>query len=265
MSKTMIRIEKNNKNPYTMINNCLLQDTSLSWKAKGILAYLLSLPDDWQVYETELVKHATDGKDSLKSGINELVEKNYIHRTRLRDEKGHLKGYKYSIYEIPTESGLSKVGKSKNGKPKNGLSKVGKPATTNTNTTNTNLTNTNNTKEQQQEQEDETKKIKDVVVVLENKITDQEAKAILKAANGNIELVKEKYEIAKVSNYEDLVSWMIRAIQNNYRPSSKQKNSTGRGKLINTKFHNFEQRTSKYTPDELEKMVLDKGKGRSNC
>ncbi len=39
--------------------------------------------------------------------------------------------------------------------------------------------------------------------------------------------------------------------------SKKSKNYT-RNTKVNTKFHNFEQRTSKYTPDELEKMVLRK-------
>ena len=147
----MIRIEKNSKNPYTMINNNLLHDEHLSWKAKGILAYLLSLPDDWKVYESELVKHSSDGIDSLRSGITELIENGYIDRTRFRNEKGHLKGYTYSIHEVSTKSGLSKVGLSKNGKTKNGLSKVGESNTTNTNLTNTNLTNTNNTNKELQE------------------------------------------------------------------------------------------------------------------
>lgn len=103
MSKTMIRIEKNSKNPYTMINNHLLKDKNLSWKAKGILAYLLSLPDDWEVYESELVNHATDGIDSLRNGVAELIDNNYIHRTRNRNKQGHFKGYKYSIHEVPTK------------------------------------------------------------------------------------------------------------------------------------------------------------------
>ena len=42
---------------YTIINNTGLKDKSLSLKAKGLLAYMLSLPDDWIFYETELIKH----------------------------------------------------------------------------------------------------------------------------------------------------------------------------------------------------------------
>lgn len=39
---------------------------------------------------------------------------------------------------------------------------------------------------------------------------------------------------------------------------NKQANNYKRNNKVSTKFHNFEQRTSKYTPDELEKMVLRK-------
>ena len=43
------------------------------------------------------------------------------------------------------------------------------------------------------------------------------------------------------------------------KPANKKTNNyNNRSSQVNTKFHNFEQRTSKYTPEELEKMVLRK-------
>ena len=129
-----------------MINKSPLNDEKLSWKAKGILSYLLSLPDDWQVYETEIQKHASDGIDSLSSGIRELIEFGYIKRERKRSEKGHFKGYEYVIHEVSTESGLSKNGKPKNGLSKNGLSKNRESKTTNNNSTNNDCTNNDSTK-----------------------------------------------------------------------------------------------------------------------
>ncbi|MGR5875594.1 hypothetical protein ACT7DH_27750 [Bacillus pacificus] len=32
---------------YSVIHNTPLRDEKLSWRAKGLLAYMLSLPDDW--------------------------------------------------------------------------------------------------------------------------------------------------------------------------------------------------------------------------
>ena len=140
-SKSIFRVEKNKDNPYIIMNKTILNDNQISWKAKGILAYLLSLPDDWQIYESEVASHSSDGLDSLSSGIKELIEQGYINRERKRNDNGQLKGYEYVVYEVSTKSGLSKVGLSKVG-----LSKIGKPQATNNNLTNNNLTNNNLTK-----------------------------------------------------------------------------------------------------------------------
>ena len=37
MSETIFRVEKNAENPYVMIDKNVFEDTSLSFKAKGIL------------------------------------------------------------------------------------------------------------------------------------------------------------------------------------------------------------------------------------
>lgn len=84
-STTFIRVEKS-KN-YTVIHNEFLKRTDLSWKAKGLLAYILSLPDDWNINLTEIEKNATDGAASFKSGWKELREAGYVERIAVR-EKG---------------------------------------------------------------------------------------------------------------------------------------------------------------------------------
>ena len=86
-----------------MIPNETLADKRLSWKAKGILSYLLSLPYDWEVYTSEVAKHSTDGIKSLNSGIQELIKLGYIERIVIRGEKGLYGGYEYSVSSSPTE------------------------------------------------------------------------------------------------------------------------------------------------------------------
>jgi hypothetical protein len=128
---TIFRVCKDKDNPYLMLNKHCLQDASLSWKAKGILVYLLSLPDDWQIYENEIQTHATDGKDSLATGIKELIAAGYIERKRIRNKKGQLKEFEYRVYEIPSRTGFSRTG----------FSNAGESATTNNNYTEYLLTN----------------------------------------------------------------------------------------------------------------------------
>lgn len=131
----VFRVYKESGN-FVTVHKSFIHDDNLSWKAKGILLYLLSRPDDWQVYETELNKHSSDGRDSLRTGIKELEQAGYIHRTRKRNEKGQLKEYEYQVFEQPTQIEKNHVGKSHLGN-----SNLGKSNTTNNNNTNNNNTN----------------------------------------------------------------------------------------------------------------------------
>lgn len=92
------RVEKN-KN-YSVINNEFLKRDDLSWKAKGILAYVLSLPNDWIINIDEVMNHATEGKAAFRSGWNELVEAGYIERNPIR-EKQRIKYWETIVKEKP--------------------------------------------------------------------------------------------------------------------------------------------------------------------
>lgn len=50
----------------------VLNDIRLSWRAKGLWAYMMSLPDDWDYSIRGLATRAKDGRDSVMSGLNEL-------------------------------------------------------------------------------------------------------------------------------------------------------------------------------------------------
>lgn len=130
---------------FVTVHKNFIHDSKLTFKSKGILLYLLSRPDDWQIYESEILKHTNDGKDSLKSGIKELEEIGYVVRTRKRNDKGHLNGYEYLVYEHPIQSGNSYLGLSDNGKSNIGKTGNGESVPTNNNRTNNDLTNNNNT------------------------------------------------------------------------------------------------------------------------
>ena len=73
------------KENFTTVHNNLILDESISWKAKGILLYMLSRPDDWKFNIKEISKNAKDGTDSVKYGLQELVKAGYISRKRNSD------------------------------------------------------------------------------------------------------------------------------------------------------------------------------------
>ncbi|MDA1641928.1 DnaD domain-containing protein [Bacillus cereus group sp. TH177-1LC] len=97
----IFRVKKDNN--YSVINNTGLEDKRLSWKAKGILAYILTLPDDWVFYREELSQHAKDGINSLRAGMKELKEYGYIKRFPIKDAKNKIVRWETIIYEIPLD------------------------------------------------------------------------------------------------------------------------------------------------------------------
>ncbi|WP_422118064.1 DnaD domain protein [Bacillus thuringiensis] len=99
----MATFRVNKSKNYTTINNTGLRDERLSWKAKGILAYILSLPDDWVFYMEEIATHAKDKISSLYSGMKELKKYGYVKRFPVKDEKGKIIKWETIVYEVPQE------------------------------------------------------------------------------------------------------------------------------------------------------------------
>lgn len=80
---------------YSVICNDFFSDTRLSWKAKGLLGYLLTKPDSWVTSVSHLSAASEDGRDSTAAGIKELLSLGYIKRKQAGDT-GKFK-YEYEI------------------------------------------------------------------------------------------------------------------------------------------------------------------------
>tara|TARA_R100000654_G_scaffold73291_1_gene105960 strand:+ start:185 stop:856 length:672 start_codon:yes stop_codon:yes gene_type:complete len=95
----IIRVVKN-KN-YTTICNGIFKNKNLSLKAKGLLALLLSFNDNWDLSINGLHKILKEGKSSIRTTMNELIEFGYVKRIRIKNEKGTFIGINYTVYESP--------------------------------------------------------------------------------------------------------------------------------------------------------------------
>lgn len=84
---------------YFFCYNETAQDPNISAQAKGVLMYLLSLPEGWKIYVTELHNHFTNGRDGIIKAFNELVEHEYIVKTEVRDG-GKFKENLYQVYPV---------------------------------------------------------------------------------------------------------------------------------------------------------------------
>ena len=87
---------------YTVLNNGIFIDENLSAKSLGILAKMLSLPDNWEFSETGLCSiFKKDGRSSIRSGLKELEENGYLVRSRVRDESGKLTSTEWTVSDKP--------------------------------------------------------------------------------------------------------------------------------------------------------------------
>lgn len=95
---SVFKIEKN-KN-YTIMSNYHLRDKNLSYKAKGLLSFMLSLPEDWDYSVNGLVSLSKENIKAVRTGLKELDDNHYLIRERINLENGKF-DYNYFIYEIP--------------------------------------------------------------------------------------------------------------------------------------------------------------------
>lgn len=103
----IIRVEKNRDNPYVIMNKTPLEDSGLTWKAKGLLSYLLSKPDNWKPIREELAKASIDGIRAVRSALKELEEAGYMKRHPMRKD-GKIVAWEHVIYEVPQYNQVTK-------------------------------------------------------------------------------------------------------------------------------------------------------------
>ncbi len=95
---SVFKIEKN-KN-YTIMSNYHLRDRNLSYKAKGLLSFMLSLPEDWDYSINGLVAISKEGIKAVRNILQELQNCGYLIIEKKQNEIGQFE-YEYLIYETP--------------------------------------------------------------------------------------------------------------------------------------------------------------------
>ena len=140
------RVNKNVN--YTIMSNHHLQDKRLSLKAKGLLSYMLSLPDDWDYSLKGLTTGCRDGIDSVRSTVRELEARGYLRRSKVRDARGRIVDYNYEVFELPQKESAEDVpvpasDSPSSENPTSGFPTLENPIQQNTNKQNTKRQSTN--------------------------------------------------------------------------------------------------------------------------
>lgn len=85
---------------YGIVPNNVLNDKNLSWKAKGLFAYIQSKPDNWDFAVNRITRDSKDGKDGTASGILELEKVGYLARKKFKNDKWQW-DIEYTLYDQP--------------------------------------------------------------------------------------------------------------------------------------------------------------------
>ena len=92
----IVRAKKRSR--YAIISNVPLNDERLSWEARGLLAWLLSKPDDWKVNLEAIIRYGRAGRDKVTCMLSELSNVGYLARRKVRGDDGRF-GWDSTVYE----------------------------------------------------------------------------------------------------------------------------------------------------------------------
>jgi hypothetical protein len=98
MANNIIRVSKPER--FAVLSHDMLRDTRLSFAARGLLAYLLSLPDSWEIRVSHLIEQSPAGRDAVYSMMKELTAFGYMRRVEKRGASGRILGYENIVSEL---------------------------------------------------------------------------------------------------------------------------------------------------------------------
>lgn len=94
-------IRSNPEHGFTRISNAFLQDSRVSYETRGLLAELLSRPDDWHVTVVSIVKSGPAGRDKVYRMLKEAEKFGYAASARDRNGDGSFQKQQYVITDDP--------------------------------------------------------------------------------------------------------------------------------------------------------------------
>lgn len=93
---------------FTTIRNTAVRDKHLSFRARGLLAWMLSHESGRLITATAMVEAGLEGRDSIRTALRELEAAKYICRIRYMDRTGQW-FHEMTVTDLPTTEETSSV------------------------------------------------------------------------------------------------------------------------------------------------------------
>lgn len=88
---------------FTILSNDVINDSRLSFKARGVLLYLLSKPADWRTRSEAIAAQTPEGRESVRSAMRELRALGYLVCEKVRDPKTGRISTVQTVFEEPVD------------------------------------------------------------------------------------------------------------------------------------------------------------------
>jgi hypothetical protein len=100
-SQTVIHVHRREQG-FVIIDRRTAQDERLSWEARGLLVYLLSLPLNWQIRVSHLKQQGGAGRDAVRRVLKELEQFGYVAGfSKPMNKEGGKLARQITVYESP--------------------------------------------------------------------------------------------------------------------------------------------------------------------
>ena len=73
------------EDPFARVSKAMLQNPKLSWRSKGILAYLLGKPAGWKLRAADIRKHGKEGERAIWTALREMRACGYSQLSAIRN------------------------------------------------------------------------------------------------------------------------------------------------------------------------------------
>jgi hypothetical protein len=101
-------VRAKNRRKFLVVRQEVVNDDRLSFRARGILLWLLEKPDGWNTNSVDIAAAGREGREAIRTAMRELEQVGYLARKKQQDARGHWETV-CVVHEVPKTGSRSSV------------------------------------------------------------------------------------------------------------------------------------------------------------